>query len=483
MINQNDSNKYQLPLLFIIICISVFYHFYLSTPLDPIDGHGDSTGRALQIIDNFPFNYTWVTSTIWLPFYFIFYSIPLHMNYSYEALIGFQFIISVLLQFTIFQVVKKHFVNVSPAIVVTISSLMPLTVFLTNTVLSELSFTLFVLGSAYFFTEFMNKKNDLVCFTASNLFLLCASMTRYEGWILYFAYLVFIIIKVKKVKHFLIAFTPFIVCILLLEYNLFKVGMGSFSGIADNHLETSPINFKIGLGTVFSKLKRIFVFHFENVGLLFLAIPLILYKIKEKITIYTFFFIVLWGTLLVSSILDQVAIFDRYWFVSLILLVPISLSALSRIPTKILLILLSITFSIQLYIGINKTKESERLPTNLIYKELQKNRAKNVYIDELDSLYVFYALMVRNRFSKEKIKIVHYDDNITLVTDERLFTEKIKIDFLEKMRKNTFDHLVFIRGSNLYNLIKKENLIDLEEEWKIIYQMGLMIIYAKDPID
>ncbi len=463
-----------------IIILSFIYKAFPLIPFDPVDGKGDSTGRIIHIIRCFPFDYSWVTSTIWLPFYFILYSIPLHLSFTYNSLIIFQVFISSLLSAIVFCSAPRTMSKFSQVLCILIISLMPLNTMLSRSLLSEISFILFVFISGYFFTKFDDNRKKSYYLYISIISLLIVSMLRYEGWILYISYIFFIFYKTKSVKYILIASFSFAACVYFVEQSLIEAGQGHFSGILDNYLETVPLIKKFGHAALFSKLKLIAKFHFQNSGLFFLLLPLAFWHaLKRGIDIYLYFFIVLWLSLFFGTISDSVALFSRYWFPSLTLLIFLIVRSIDSLPKNIHLVVLPLTLMLQLFYAPYIHDLSREVPSNSAHNFLTNSRAKLVYIDELQSNYVFYAFKVHNLFSEYKYDVVHYNDNLSLIPDPMEFRKRLENDFLEKFQSNNFDHLVFFENSILYNHIQEKQIIQLEKNWRLVFRDKRVQIFER----
>ena len=147
-------------LLFLIL-ISLFTRLN-SSPLFDIDYHfnGDSVARASLAMDTYLNGINWGISTIWLPLFFTYFSLPLFLHFSIESLVFFQFFISLVTIPLFYYLIQKGF-NTRIAICSSfILSIMPTHARLSNTVLSEpLSLFFIIAGLFTYLLHRENKKN------------------------------------------------------------------------------------------------------------------------------------------------------------------------------------------------------------------------------------------------------------------------------------------------------------------------------------
>lgn len=460
-------------LFMIIIC-----KLALQIDYDPVMGEGDSTGRLIKLIEYFPFEYNWITSTIWLPFYFILYSLPLHLSFSYKAIILFQHLLIFLNLIIILKINKSFFPKSNSNITLLFVGILPISTYLANSALSEVSFTTFLLISIFYILRFNRQKEKILYFALGTFAILAASMIRYEGWIFYCIYLGYLI-KFRSFKILLAALIPFLLCVISIEYSLYLIGQGFLSGMSDNHLETGPINLNAGLTNMTDRLLSVLKFHFKNIGLLTFVIPIAFIKLKRNFDSFSFFSFVIWGSLLIASLLDQVAIFERYWYPSFTLIILLSLKTLYDFGSRIQLVISSLSIVMILMSNPIPSSLKDTLPTISTFENLQKEKVHTVYIDEYNSSYIFYSFILQNLFSKEHMKIIHYNDDLSLETNRDLYKHKLKLDFLAKLGRFNFSHIVLIKGSVLYNLIASERIINLKVDWILIKEDQKIVTYKK----
>ena len=107
--------------------------------------------------------------------------------------------------------------------------------------------------------------------------------------------------------------------------------------------------------------------------------------------------------------------------------------------------------------------------------------SKNVYVDEIQTNYIFYAFKALNQFNQDKqLNIFHYDDNLSLIYHQKdKYMNQLLLDFNEIIEKEEIDTLVLIRSSRLSKAINNNAIPDFGSRWVFIKKSGEFAIYSK----
>ena len=268
------NNLFFLVILFLGLILRCIYAYTGEIEL----GGGDSSARALLIFSSYLTEFKLFISTIWLPFYFFLYSLPLNFFYGANSLIYFQLMISIITLFSFVCLTKLENDPIQKALVIFLISIMPAQLGMVSSVLSELPFLMFILLAVNFY----NTKNNYAL-ALSCLCLLAATMIRFEGWFLYIVFLAFDFLKYKSPYRTLFLALPFLCVMGIYDIVQFKHTKIHFAGLVTNGDESSYVNIRNGYDSFFLRLQALIKIILSEGGLFYLLIPVGVYKaLKTK---------------------------------------------------------------------------------------------------------------------------------------------------------------------------------------------------------
>lgn len=420
-------------------------------------GSGDSSTRAYMVLDGFINGYSWALSDIWLPFYFIFYSIPLYFHYSTISLLVFHYILSLgVLTFAFIYLRKTLNSNITSSLCILALSTQPIFRILTSTALSNVSFSFFLLCGIIFHTK---KENSLKDYITPICFIL-ASFIRYEGLIFILVFLTYIIIQ-KQLKKFLISISVFLVPFFIHEYHQMNTYNTPFlHALLNNPNESVVVNKYMGFTSISSKLEWIIKLLFRNlhiiplIGIFFKIKNITISKLKntdllEVIALVSFLLILL------GNLNDSVVLFSRYWYTALIL---IFIAFIKYIPRKYFLLEGVLIVFIIFSKPMNLMKEHKSSLTNLREPiKLMSNFDKKVhiYIDDFYGNYHFNAAKAYNLEYKSRLHIYYYNHDIL---ESDYYGDDVEFEqFIKQVQEYNIEYTLLIKGSSLYKRIIKSD--------------------------
>ena len=136
--------KFSLWIYLILFIGTLFRIYYLSDYSFDLSS-ADSTSRALITYDLFNSSEHYLPSTIWLPFYFYLYQLPLVFVNNISSILFFQFVLTCMNLGLYYLVLKKYFSENITKYSMIIAALLPGSLAMTSSANSTVSFTFFIL--------------------------------------------------------------------------------------------------------------------------------------------------------------------------------------------------------------------------------------------------------------------------------------------------------------------------------------------------
>lgn len=464
--------------VFVTTCICVITRISMILPVDLVDGGGDSTGRIQSILSHFPGGTDWFVEPYRLPLYFFTFSLPLHIHYSVEALFIFQNLLAGTLSLMIFFTVKEHFDQEIAVLSFLLSLCMPLIFDFSNSALPELLSANMILVSIHFAQIYLETKEPKKLI-GSMTTLLLSSFIHYPSWILFSYLWLIIFFKLPDYKILISSLFIFFLLIGIRELKMLSLGYDLFMIIKDNYYDASKVNTDLELISGLSRFEKIFSINWRNIGVLTLFIPLGIISLRRDLyhLVWLFFFVLL----TLGCFTNNIAFFERHWFISCLLALPVIIKSIREISPKLIIPLAFATLTVQIYYLENNYRLSSNFPTTWSYQKLVEKGAKTVFYDEFESSYLFFAPKILSHFDNNLIKIIHYDDKIGSIKSSEKMKNALKKDFVNKFLKYRFDHLVLVKGSPLFYLMWSGEVFDFKNSWEELDQKNMFMIYRLKP--
>jgi hypothetical protein len=427
---------------------------------------GDSMSRVNTVFDCFPTNYKYAGFPIWLPFPFLFFSIPLHFHYSVDSLTVFQFLISILTLFYTTKLYLKCFDREVAIMASLFFAIMPVSLFLVNSALSEPTFLLLLVMFLYTYISWPKNTYALIL---SVIFMCCAAMTRYEGWFLYLFFIGFEFLKNRSYKRVCLVIIPFLLMIYIYESFQIKNGSQLFHGLISNPEESSAVNIKNHMESIFSRLKVMLDIVNRNSGFLLLGAPFYFYERfrMRNLTMYDAFFslsflMVFWG-----GLFNSIAIFERYWLMCLALGLPIFITGLTRIVNSKKIVYSILIFSVLIVNPFAKhTFSSENIiGTREMSQYISKLGITKIYVDDFNQNYYFMGIRMYQHEQERKVRIFRRKTEFNRINNKVERNKKIIRHALGLIKAERIEHVLIINNSDtslgLKKLKKNKPLIKL----------------------
>lgn len=440
------------PALFVLgVLLRIYYlsdfSFYVES--------ADSAARALATFDLFNSSEHYLPSTIWLPFFFYLYQIPLIIQNSIHSILIFQFFLSCMNLVLFYYVVKKYFSLENARYSLLVAVILPSYLAMTSTANSNISFIFFVLLGLLF-----NNNTKLKLSLLSDLSFLLSAGIRYEGILIYACVILYNLAHEFSYKRLLYYIGTMSFYFILLETYFQYFGHSFFSGIFTNPSESLNVDSVRGIHTLFNINLLLGEYFWDNLGLFLVGLVILILKIKKYAfsNEYNFAALVLCLFWFLASQLRVVSIQERYWVIVFLLLIPLINKVIleNKHGKRIYLVFLLSIIPFEKYY----TTSAPSLETKKVVETIANlNCSKGIYID--DTLLTYHPERIRaNLLLNGKNDCPIYSFNYTLNDD---FSEEKRaryaVGYLRKqLKRERIDYVLLVKNSSVQLLLKKINI-------------------------
>lgn len=433
-------------------------------------GGGDSSARAEILLNQFENGYGWAISSIWLPFYFQFFKIPLLFSKNIDSILILQGIISTFSILVYYKLIKEVYDFKTSLISMGFLCIMPMHLMLTASALSEILFSLLVFLGVWSYT----KRKDSVWIEAfCILCMLAAVMTRYEGWILYITLCGYDLIVTRSLKRQILYIIPFCIVVGFYESAQMSKGYPFLDGLLGNPAESSMANVRSGLDDVLKRFKLTTEILYRNMGILWYAFPIIIFNFvrRKSCNIFELFFYAVVSMLTYSIATNSLAIFERYFLLGTLLCIPVAIKNLFSFKSRIIGFIV-VCISIKIVSGNIFYFSSEYInpgARQVIHYIKGETSAKSVYVDDVYTSYLFQAFKVYAFEEELEITHIQYDIYFGNFRRESDFTYNA---FIKEIDNKETKFFVLVKESNLSRVLLFEKGYRKKRPFKLVEKFG-----------